>query len=165
MTKYGDMIADDQWENDDPEGPPAWKEDTSATSIEIDVQLHEQGYQNDEKWTVHCTGRHDGGGVIAGFAVKHQNKGNFWRHGELWDDAIDFADLPLRVRQRVAHVLNRELAEITPESREIHREDGRGIADSDDRHCDECGDRLATDADHGWVCLTCKEPREGPTRD
>lgn len=37
--------------------------------------------------------------------------------------------------------------------------------DQDDRHCDECGDQLATDADHGWICLACGEPREGPTRD
>jgi hypothetical protein len=36
---------------------------------------------------------------------------------------------------------------------------------SDDWHCDECGSSLATDRDHGWVCLTCEEPREGPTRD
>lgn len=30
-------------------------------------------------------------------------------------------------------------------------------------HCDECGSRLATDAEHGWVCLTCDKPRVGPT--
>lgn len=29
-----------------------------------------------------------------------------------------------------------------------------------ERTCRECGDRLATDADHGWVCLSCGEPRE-----
>jgi len=54
-TKYGDRINDDHWEDDEPEGPPAWMEDTSAKDITLDVQLHEQGYQNDRKWTVHCT--------------------------------------------------------------------------------------------------------------
>jgi hypothetical protein len=43
--------------------------------------------------------------------------------------AADFVDLPLRVRRRVAAVLNRDLAEITPDERVIHREDGTGIAD------------------------------------
>lgn len=38
---------------------------------------------------------------------------------------------------------------------------GRGV--EQDIHCDECGSRLATDAEHGWVCLTCDEPRVGPT--
>jgi len=134
MSKYGDMIPDDHsWEDDTPEVPPAWHEDTSAKSIEIDVQLHDEGYQTDEKWTVHCTDRTDDGrGVIAGYGVEHQNKGTFWREGQLWDDAVDFEDLPLRVRKRVAAVLNRDLDDITPEERTIHREDGTGIADQED---------------------------------
>lgn len=127
MTKY--EVPDDHWEEDDPEGPPAWKEDTSARSIEIDVQLHDQGYQTDKKWTVHCQDIHRRDEVIAGYAIEHQNKGNYWRPGEMWDDAIDFVDLPLRVRQRVAWILNRPLAEITPDEREVHRDDGTGIAD------------------------------------
>jgi len=131
-TKYGDQIADDHWERDEREGPPAWREDTSAKDITLDVQLHEQGYQTDEKWTVHCTDRTDDEGIIAGYAIKHRNKGNYWREGDCWDDAVDFADLPLRVRQRVAAVLNRDLDEITPESRTIHREDGTGVADRQD---------------------------------
>jgi len=130
VTKYD--VPDDYWEEDEPEGPPAWKDDTSA-NIEIDVTLHEQGYQNDERWTVHCSDRVEDDEIIAGFAVKHQNKGNYWRDGEMWRDAVDFADLPLRVRQRVAAVLNRDLAEITPEERAIRREDGTGIADRDSR--------------------------------
>jgi hypothetical protein len=129
MTKYGDMIEDDHWEDDEPEGPPAWKEDTTATSIEIDVQLHDQGYQTDEKWTVHCSEPSFDGGLVAHYAIEHRNKGNYWRHGERWDDAIDFVDLPLRARQRVAHVLNRTLDEITPDERTIRREDGTGVAD------------------------------------
>lgn len=137
MSKYGDMIDDDHWEDDEPEGPPAWKEDTSAKSIEIDVQLHDQGYQTDEKWTVHCTQSSMDGRLIAGYAIEHRNKGNYWRPGELWDDAIDFVDLPLRVRQRVAHALNRDLSDITPEDRTIHRDDGTGIADDrEDSHAD-----------------------------
>jgi hypothetical protein len=133
VTKYGDRIADDHWEQDEPEGPPAWKEDTSAKDITLDVQLHEQGYQNDEKWTVYCTERLDEWRIIAGYAVKHRNKGNYWRNGDRWDDAVDFVDLPLRVRQRVAAVLNRDLEEITPDGRTIHREDGTGLADREDR--------------------------------
>jgi len=127
MTKYD--VPEDYWEDDEPEGPPAWKEDTSAKDIQLDVQLHEQGYQEDERWTVHCTQKIDGSGLLAGYAIKHRNKGNYWRDGSRWDDAVDFVDLPLRVRQRVAHVLNRSLEEITPDSRTIRREDGTGIAD------------------------------------
>jgi len=127
MTKYD--VPEDYWEDDEPEGPPAWKEDTSAKDIQLDVQLHEQGYQEDERWTVHCTQKIDGSGLLAGYAIKHRNKGNYWRDGSRWDDAVDFVDLPLRVRQRVAHVLNLSLEEITPDSRRIRREDGTGIAD------------------------------------
>ncbi len=129
MTKYD--VPDDHWERDEPAGPPAWKSDTSAASIEIDVQLHDEGYQTDEKWTIHCTDRHDDGGIVAGYAIKHQNKGNYWREGDHWRNAVDFVDLPRRVRQRVAHVLNRSLEDITPGSRTIQRVDGTGIADRD----------------------------------
>lgn len=131
MTKYD--VPDDFWADDDEEdAPPRWREETSAVSIEIDVQLHDEGYQTDRKWTVHCTDRvHDDGRVTASHAVEHQNKGNFWREGERWDDAVDFVDLPLRVRRRVAQVLNRDLDVITPDERTIHHEDGTGIADRD----------------------------------
>lgn len=132
MTKYGHLVGDALEEDDEPEGPPAWKEDTSAKSIELDVQLHEQGYQEDEKWTVHCLEQLDSDEIIAGYAIKHRNKGNYWREGDRWDDAVDFVDLPLRVRQRVAHVLNRDLSEITPGTRTLHREDGTGLADRGD---------------------------------
>jgi len=44
MAKYS--VPDDAWEDDEPEGPPAWKEDTSAVSIEIDVQLHDRETHN-----------------------------------------------------------------------------------------------------------------------
>lgn len=132
MTKYGDRIPDDAWADDEPEGPPAWREDTSARDIELDVQLHDEGYQTDEKWTVHCSDRtDDGGGVVAVYAVKHTNKGNYWREGDLRDDAVDFVDLPLRVRRRAAAVLNRDLAEITPDGRTVRRADGMGLADGD----------------------------------
>jgi hypothetical protein len=128
VTKY--EVPDDAWEDDETEGPPAWKEDTSAKSIEFDVQLHEQGYQEDEKWTVHCTDSLDGD-ITAAYAVKHRNKGNYWREGDIHDNGVDFVDLPRRVRERVAHVLNRDLEEITPESRCMHRKDGTGFADKD----------------------------------
>jgi len=130
VTKYGDRIDDDHWQTDEPEGQPRWREETSA-DIEIDVTLHDQGYQTDEKWTVHCHDPDYRDGIIAGFAVEHRNKGNYWREGDLWDDAVDFVDLPLPVRQRVAHVLDRPLDAITPEERYIHRDGGRGIADPD----------------------------------
>jgi len=127
MAKYS--VPDDAWEDDEPEGPPAWKEDTSAVSIEIDVQLHDQGYQTDKKWTVHCTQKVHDDRLLAGWAIEHRNKGNYWREGDRYDDAVDFADLPLRVRRRVAQVLNRDLDEITPDTRVIHREDGTGLGD------------------------------------
>lgn len=130
MSKYD--VPDDHWEREEPDNPPAWAEDTSARSIEIEVQLHNEGYQTDRKWTVHFSDRLDEKGVIAGYGIEHQNKGNFWRFGERWEDAVDFVDLPLRVRQRVAAVLNRDLDEITPGERTINREDGTGIADREE---------------------------------
>ena len=69
------------------------------------------------------------GEVLAAYAIKHTNKGNYWREGELWGDAVDFVDLPMRVRRRVAALLNRDLDAITPDERTVHREDGTGIAD------------------------------------
>lgn len=128
-AKYS--VPDEYWEDDDPDGPPAWKEDTSARTIEFDVQLHEEGYQTDERWTIHCSDVGDDIGLIAQYAVEHRNKGNYWRDGEFPDDAVDFEDLPLRVRQRAAAVLNRDLSAITPDMRSIHREDGTGLADGD----------------------------------
>jgi len=69
------------------EAPPAWKEQTSAKGIEIDVQIHNEGYQTDKKWKVHISDTDEGNGVAATHAVKYTNKGNFWRPGERWDDA------------------------------------------------------------------------------
>lgn len=147
MSKYD--VPDGHWD-DEPDGSPAWKEDTSAKRIKLDVQLHDQGYQTDEKWTIHCTDRLDKETITAVYAIKHQNKGNYWREGERWRDAVDFEDLPLRVRQRVAAVLNRDLEEITPEHRTIHREDGTGVADDPDDEqdveCRHCGETVDADA-------------------
>jgi hypothetical protein len=126
MPKYD--VPEDHWENDEPETPPRWRDETSAQTIEIEVQLHNDGYQTDKKWTVHASDRIDEDSVIAGYAIEHRNKGNYWREGDRWGDAIDFVDLPLRARRRVAHVLNRDLSEITPEARVIYRDDGTGIA-------------------------------------
>jgi len=141
VTKYGDRISEDHWEDDEPEGPPAWREDTSAKDITLDVQLHDEGYQTDRKWTVHCTTKIDGDDLLAGYAVEHTNKGNYWREGDRWGDAVDFVDLPLRVRQRVAAVLNRDLEEITPDERTIRREDGTGIADREEENTSMEGSR------------------------
>jgi len=131
MSKYN--VPDDYWEQETKDQPPAWQEDTSAKSIEIDVRLHREGYQEDRKWTVHVadwtTDEKVDAEVHAGWAVEHQNKGNYWREGDKWDDAVDFVDLPLRIRERVASVLGRGLSEITPDERTINREDGTGIAD------------------------------------
>lgn len=127
MTKYS--VPDDAWDDDEPTGPPAWKTDTSARDIQLDVQLHDEGYQTDRKWTIHCTERAHDDRLLAAYGVEHRNKGNFWRDGDRWDDAVDFVDLPLRVRKRVATVLNRGLDTITPDERVISREDGTGVAD------------------------------------
>jgi hypothetical protein len=133
VTKYS--VPDDHWEPDTDESPPAWTEDTSA-DVEIDVTLHDEGYQTDRKWTVHVAHRvgdsaPDGEDdeVVAAWAMEHRNKGNYWREGSHWKDAVDFVDLPLRVRKRVAAVLGRPLAAITPDERVIRRADDTGIAD------------------------------------
>lgn len=130
MPKYNPDTS--HWDADDADdSPPRWREETSA-DIEIDVRLHREGYQSDRKWTVHCEHNPDHDrlpDLVAGFGVEHRNKGNFWRHGEMHKDSVDFVDLPLRVRRRVAVVLNRDVEEITPDERTIHRADGTGIGD------------------------------------
>jgi hypothetical protein len=152
MPRY--EVPDDHWESNEDENPPAWKVDTTA-DIEIDVTLHQQGYQNSRKWTVHVNhsaidtiSDAEDERVVAGFGVEHRNKGNYWRQGDMWDNAVDFVDLPLRVRRRVAAVLNRPLSEITPNERVIRREDGTGIADRDEHGgTDQHGDRDQQEAD------------------
>lgn len=124
MSKYGHLVPDGHWEDDEDDEPPAWREDTSAADISFDVYLHDQGYQTDRKWTVHCSEGFEGDGLTVMYAVEHQNKGNYWRPGDRREDAVDFVDLPLRVRRRVADVLNRDLSEITPSVRLV--EDGDG---------------------------------------
>lgn len=131
MGDHKYSVPDDHWEEDEDDMPARWREETSA-DIEIDVRLHQEGYQEDRKWTVHVSEHFDDdrlADVIAGFGVEHRNKGNFWREGEMHRDSIDFVDLPLRVRRRVAAILNRDLETITPDERTIHRADGTGIGD------------------------------------
>jgi hypothetical protein len=132
-TKYS--VPDDHWDDSEPDAseaaePAAWRADTSAPAITIDVRLHDDGYQTDRKWTIHCTIRRETDAVIAGYGIEHQNKGNYWRSGDRWGDAVDFQALPQQVRARVSHVLNRSLEEITPDEPAIHREDDTGIADA-----------------------------------
>lgn len=135
-SKY--EIPDDHW--DEPEGDQTeWAERTSA-DVEVEVTLHEEGYQNDRRWLVHV---HEGhrDHPVAVWAGEHQNKGNYWREPVLWRDAVDFVELPLAARQRVASMLNRSVDELTPDERMIHREDGTGL-----------GDRAGDDA---GTCVVC----------
>lgn len=137
MSKYD--VKDDHWEQDD-ERHSEWRERTSA-DIEVEVTLHDQGYQTDRRWTVHVRQGHRDH-PVAVYAAEHQNKGNFWRGPELWRDAVDFVELPRPVRKRVASMLNRSPDEITPEERMIHREDGTGVGDQageDAGECEVCG--------------------------
>ena len=127
-TKYGDRIDDDHWNSDDTTEPPAWTEETTAPNIEIDVQVHHEGYQTDKKWTVQVQRSNHDDHLTAIYAVQHQNKGTYWREGDWSEDIVDFVDLPMKARRRVAEVLNRELSEITPDepllaSRREHTED------------------------------------------
>jgi hypothetical protein len=121
MAKYsaGDVL-------EKPDRPPAWADQTSA-DIEIDVQVHNDGYQTDRKWTVsvrHEPDDEDLPDKIAVHAVEHQNKGNYWRDGELYDDAVDFEDLPLIVQQRVAAILSTDIESITPDYRVVEEIQG-----------------------------------------
>jgi len=113
MNKYN--VDDGHWESEDTDEPPAWKADTSAT-VKFDVTLHQEGYQNDRKWTVLLNDRDDE--IVGVYGVEHRNKGNFWRRKKNTpENCIDFVDLPKRVKQRVAHVVNRDIEAITPEHR------------------------------------------------
>jgi hypothetical protein len=129
------------WDEHDDQ-PPEWQERTSADA-EIEVKLHDQGYQTDRKWTVHIShGLHnDPTDTVAMWAEEHHNKGNYWRDPRRYEDAADFVELPRVVRERVAAVLNRDVDEITPAERTIHREDGTGLGDPREvvGQCDICG--------------------------
>ena len=152
MSKY--EIPDDHWQDSKKDNGEQWREQTSA-AIDVEVTLHEQGYQNDRKWTVTIRELHDGS-LLAGYAAEHQNKGNFWREPTLWRDAVDFVELPRPVRERTAAMLNRTVGEITPDERMIHREDGRGVGDRAAEHsgrCDVCGGRVYEDADTHEECV------------
>ena len=147
MSKY--EVPDDHWEKRDDEHPPQWRERTSA-EVEVEVTIHNEGYQTDRKWTVHV---HEGhrDHPVAVWAEEHHNKGNFWRDPERWRDACDFVEMPLAARKRVASLLNRPVEEITPEERMIHREDGTGVADregEDVGDCEVCGGTVYGDPTH-----------------
>lgn len=135
MSKYD--VPDEHWEGHQADQPPNWQERTSA-EIDLQVTLHDEGYQNDRRWTVHIRQGHRDH-PVAVYAGEHQNKGNYWREPNLWRDAVDFAELPDAVQQRVADLMNRSVAEITPEDRMIHREDGTGVGDREEPGtCDVC---------------------------
>jgi len=140
QTKY--EIGDDHWSEPE-DDQTEWQERTSA-DVEVEVTLHNEGYQTDRRWTVHV---HEGhrDHPVAVWAGEHQNKGNYWRDPGLWRDAVDFVELPLAVRKRVASMLNRSVDELTPDERMIHREDGTGLGDragDDAGTCDVCGGKV-----------------------
>lgn len=154
MTKYGDQIEDEHWEKTDEGNGEQWPEQTSA-DVEVEVTLHNEGYQTDRRWTVQIS-EDDDQGVIAPWAAEHQNKGNFWREPTLWRDAVDFEELPFAARKRVAAVFGETVAEITPEERLIHREDGSGVGDRAADHsgrCDVCGGRIYEDGETHEGCV------------
>jgi hypothetical protein len=124
MSKYD--VPDGHWEKEEDDSPPRWVEETSAT-LEVEVYIHKQGYQNDRRWRVTFgTSSNPPEDFTALYAIEDRNKGNYWRRRD-FDHAIDFVDVPLRARKRVAALLNRDLGDITPEHRlmddaEIDRE-------------------------------------------
>ena len=129
MPKYDPDTS--HWDETD-DTPPRWREETSA-DIEIEVTLHQEGYQESQRWRVHIadhtTDADDPRDIVALYAVEDRNKGNYWRQGNIRNHGIDFVDLPMRVRRRVAAVLNRDVEELTPDERTVHREDGHGLGD------------------------------------
>jgi len=118
MPKYNPDTS--HWDEED-ESSPRWREETSAT-IELEAYLHQDGYQEDRRWTVHFGRFFEDETLTALYAIEDQNKGNYWRPGNFKRDAVDFVDVPLRVRRRVAAALNRDLDEITPNQRLVEPE-------------------------------------------
>lgn len=146
MSKYD--VPEDHWEQLDERPESQWRERTSA-EIEVEVTLHDQGYQTDRKWTVHVLKGHRDH-PVAVWAEEHHNKGNFWRPPNRWRDAVDFVELPWPVRKRVASMMNRSIEEITPEIRMIHREDGTGVGDragETSGECEVCGGEVYGEPD------------------
>lgn len=151
-TKWGDMIEGHEWDSPEDEGT-GWRERTTGVA-DLEVTLHNEGYQTDRRWTVHVRRGHRDH-PVAVYSAEHQNKGNFWREPELWRDAVDFVELPLAVRKRVASMLNRPVEEITPEVRMAHREDGAGVGDragGSSGTCEVCGGTLHDDSDTHGAC-------------
>lgn len=171
MTKYGDRIDDDHWEQDHSE--PDQPERTSVKDHTIDViyvtdpDPDYPGYGR-EKYTAHLKYDEDLGGPYVLYVVEHRWKGNYWRDVTDWG----FEDVPEPVRQRVASVLpvNRpedldtdvRTVDEGGESRweKIHKPRMERMKQNDEGpFCAECGIDLTDpknagdpDEDGEWVC-------------
>lgn len=143
-AKYS--VPDDNSDGDGKKQKSRWRDETSA-NVDMEVTLHDVGYQTDRRWTVHVRQGHRDH-PVAVYAAEHQNKGNFWRPPNLWQDAVDFVELPRPVRKRVASTFNRSIEEMTPEERMVHRDDGTGVGDlagESSGTCSVCGGELYGD--------------------
>ena len=101
-TKYGDLIADHEWSEPEPEESP---ERTRIKSHEIEVYYDTEPDPKDnygrERYTVQVKYGRETDKPHVLYVVEHRWKGNYWRDVTDWD----WLDLPEPVRQCVANSL------------------------------------------------------------
>ena len=101
-TKYGDLIEDHEWEEQETEDQP---QRTRIKSIDIDVMYDTEPDPADnydrERYTVTVTHDRETGDPWVLYVVQHRWKGNYWRDITDWD----WRDVPGPVRHRVANAL------------------------------------------------------------
>jgi len=119
MTKY-DIDDDHEWADEKAakEQQEQWRDLAGLSSHTVEVLYDvEQEYQSAEKFACEIT--HQGDTPTVLYAATFKNKGNYWRKLDM-DDWLDFQDLPMPARVRVAEVLNRSVSEITPDERLVN---------------------------------------------
>lgn len=102
-TKYGDRIADDHWEEDDPE--PQQPTRTTVRNHEIEVYYDDEPEPQDNydrtKYTVTICHDDETREPYVLRVIEHRWKGNYWRD----TTDLDWRDTPRLVRERVASVM------------------------------------------------------------
>ena len=103
-TKYGDRLADDAWDEPEPE-PDGGEPRARVTDHELDVAYDTEPDAEDnydrERYTVTIRYDDESGEPYVLYAVEHRWKGNYWRDVTDWD----WRDVPEPVRERVVAAL------------------------------------------------------------
>lgn len=121
MSKY-DIDDDHEWqdEKEAKQQREEWENRASLGEHTVTVLYDEENeYQSAEKYECHIKHKDDGPKVL--YVVTFRNKGNYWRRLKV-DDWIDFHDVPMPARKKVADTLGASVATLTLEERIVNPE-------------------------------------------